>query len=168
MWNLCPVPGTDISCSLVVVGREFAFPIDYSTGKYWELTSSLTTVMTYSKELVMCLTACHAIAELLIKEQRAYHREFINANQPDPWVYNIGDIFFAQCAVRSISRREQVGKLQYAFTGPWKVAAVLPSASYSLKHSKHKGRMDKKHASDLSPYPPELVLFTPVDGANTH
>ena len=25
-WNSCPVPGTDISHSLVAVGREFAFP----------------------------------------------------------------------------------------------------------------------------------------------
>ena len=37
--NSCPVPGADISCSLVAaVGREFAFLIDYSSGKHWELT----------------------------------------------------------------------------------------------------------------------------------
>jgi hypothetical protein len=29
-WNSCPIPGTVISCSLFAVGREFAFPIDYS------------------------------------------------------------------------------------------------------------------------------------------
>jgi hypothetical protein len=33
-WNSCLVPGTNISCSLVAVGREFAFPIDYSVGKH--------------------------------------------------------------------------------------------------------------------------------------
>ena len=33
-WNSCPIPGTDISRSLVAVGREFAFPIDYSTNKH--------------------------------------------------------------------------------------------------------------------------------------
>ncbi len=38
-WNSCPIPGTDISRSLIAVGREFAFPIDYSTNKHWELTS---------------------------------------------------------------------------------------------------------------------------------
>jgi hypothetical protein len=27
-WNSCPIPGTDISRSLVAVGCEFAFPID--------------------------------------------------------------------------------------------------------------------------------------------
>jgi hypothetical protein len=33
-WNSCPIPGTDISRSLVAVSREFAFPIDYSTNKH--------------------------------------------------------------------------------------------------------------------------------------
>jgi hypothetical protein len=50
-WNSCPVLGTDISCSLVAVGREFAFPINYSSSKHWELTSSPATVESYSKDL---------------------------------------------------------------------------------------------------------------------
>jgi hypothetical protein len=37
--NSCPVPGTDISRSLVAIDPEFAFPIDYSTNKQWELTT---------------------------------------------------------------------------------------------------------------------------------
>ncbi len=58
-WNSCTAPGTDISHSLVVVGREFAFPIDFSSGKHWELTSSASTVVSYSKELAI---ACqHAV-----------------------------------------------------------------------------------------------------------
>jgi hypothetical protein len=83
-WNLCPVPGTDILSSLVAVGQEFAFPIDYSTGKHWELMSSPSTMITYSKELAMRLTAYCAIAELLMREQHLYHREFIDATRPDP------------------------------------------------------------------------------------
>jgi hypothetical protein len=31
-WNSCPIPGTDISRSLIAVGCKFAFPIDYSAG----------------------------------------------------------------------------------------------------------------------------------------
>jgi hypothetical protein len=58
-------------------------------------------------------------------------------------------------------------KLQYAFTGPWKVISVLPGASYELEHCKNDGRKDKKHAANLSLYPPELILFQPVDGADT-
>ena len=114
----------------------------------------------------MRLTACRAIAELLIKEHRAYHRKFINANHPNPRVYAVGDIVFAHQAVRSDARRERVNKLQYAFTGPWKVS-VLPGASYELEHCENAGRKDKKHAADLSPYPPELIPFQPVDGADT-
>ncbi len=82
-WNSCPVPGTDISRSLVAIGREFAFPIDYSSGKHWELTSS----------------PCQEIAKLLVEEQRSYHRELINAHRPDPHIYSIGNFAFARRAV---------------------------------------------------------------------
>jgi hypothetical protein len=33
-WNSCPILGTDISCSLVAVGREFAFPVNFSAGMH--------------------------------------------------------------------------------------------------------------------------------------
>jgi hypothetical protein len=163
-WNSCPVPGTDISRSLVAVGREFAFPIDYSSGKHWELTSSPSTVVTYSKELATRLSACREVAELLVKEQRAYHRKLINARRPNPRVYSIGDIVFARRAVKSSSAKEQVDKLQYAFTGPWVIKAQLKGASYELEHCEVAGKREKKHAADLSPYPVELIPFHPVDG----
>jgi hypothetical protein len=83
-WNSCPVPGTDISRSLVAVGREFTFPIDFSSGKHWELTLSPSTVVSYSKELATHLAACRQVSELLVREQRSYHRELINARRPDP------------------------------------------------------------------------------------
>jgi hypothetical protein len=66
-WNSCPVPWTDISCSLVAVGREFALSIDYSSGKHWELTSSSTTVLSYSKELATRFSACQEAAQLLVE-----------------------------------------------------------------------------------------------------
>ena len=166
-WNSCLIPGTDISRSLVAVGREFAFPIDYSTEKHWELVSSPNTVTTYSKDLATRLAATREVAELLVKEHRDYHHEFINTNRPNPRIYAIGDIVFARRAVRSDKRRERVDKLQYAFTGPWKVVSVMPGASYGLEHCEQAGRKEKKHASDLSPYPPELVPFQPVDGPDT-
>jgi hypothetical protein len=95
-WNSCPIPRTDISRSLVAVGQEFAFPIDYLAGKHWELVSSPSTVTTYSKDLAMRLTAYRAIAELLVKKHSAYHCKFINANRPNPRVYAVGDIVFAR------------------------------------------------------------------------
>ncbi len=94
-WNSCPVPGTDISCSLIAVGRDFAFPINFSSGKHWELTSSASTVVSYSKELATRLSACQAVAKLLVGEQQAYHREYVNARRPDPRIYSVGNILFA-------------------------------------------------------------------------
>jgi hypothetical protein len=95
VWNSCTVPGTDISRSLIAVGREFAFPIDFSSGKHWELTSSARTVVSYSKDLAAQLLACCLVVELLVEEQGAYHHEYINTCRPDPCIYFIGNVDFA-------------------------------------------------------------------------
>jgi len=42
----------------------------------------------------------------------------------------------------------------------------LTGASYELEHCNHKQK-EKKHTSDLSPYPVELIPFQPVNGADT-
>ena len=102
-WNSCPVPGTDISCSLVAVGHEFAFSIDFFSGKHWELTSSPSIVVLYSKELATRLSACRQVAKLLVQEQHSYHWELINARHPDPCIYSLGNIVFAWHAVKSAS-----------------------------------------------------------------
>ncbi len=47
-WNSCPVPGTDISHSLVTVGCKFQFPIDFSSGRHIELMSAPSTIISYS------------------------------------------------------------------------------------------------------------------------
>jgi hypothetical protein len=94
-WNSCPVPGMDISRSLVAVGWEFAFPINFSSGLHWEPTSLPSTVVSYSKELATCLSACHEVAQLLVEEQCSYHHELVNARCPDPHTYSVGDIVFA-------------------------------------------------------------------------
>ena len=133
-WNSCPVPGTDISRSLVAVSREFAFPINFSSGKHWELTSSAITVVLYSKELATRLSVCREVAELLVEEQHAYHCEYINARHPDPQIYSVVNIVIACRAGRSHAAWEIVDKLQFAFTGPWRITTLLNGASYELKH----------------------------------
>ena len=122
--------------------------------------------MSYSKDLATRLSACQEIDKLLVEEKQSYHQELINACRPDPHVYSVGDIVFARRAVGSDSKGGIVNKLQYAFTGPWRVTAVLKGFSYELEHCNNK-RIEKKHASDLSPYPAKLILFQPVDGADT-
>ncbi len=166
-WNSCPVPGTNISRSLVAVGRELAFPIDFSSGKHWKMTSSPATVDSYSRRLAQRLSACRKIAEILVCKHHEWHRALINSHRQDPRVYSQGDIVFARRATRSDASREQVGKLEYKFTGPWRIVASLHGRSYSLEHCLHPKRTEKKHASDLTPYPSELIPFEPVDGTDT-
>jgi hypothetical protein len=158
----------DISHSLVAIGREFMFPIDFLSGKHWELTTSASTVVSCLKDLAAWLSACRLVAELLVEEQRAYHREYINARWPDPRIYSVGNIVFARCAARSSSTQERNDKLQFVFTGPWHVSAILKDASYELEHCHNSIRKEIKQALDLSLYLPELVPFQPVDGADTH
>ncbi len=98
-WNSCPIPGTDISQSLVAVGREFAFPINYSTNKHWELTSSPISVESYSKDLSTRLSALCKVTQLLVQEHRAYHCELINSHLLDPCTYSVGNTVFACRAV---------------------------------------------------------------------
>jgi hypothetical protein len=167
-WNSCPVFGTDLSRSLVAVGREFPFPIDYLRSKHWELISSPATVETYSKQLAECLGACRDIALLLVREQPEWHCALINSRWHDHCVYLPGDFVFACHATHLGTAQGCVGKLEYAFTGPWHIIALLHGSSYSIKHCHNTARNEKKHAANLAPYPPELIPFEPVDGANTH
>ena len=166
-WNSCPVPGTDISRSMVAVGREFAFPIDFSTDEHLKLTTSRpSTVVSYSKELAARLSACREIAMILVDEQRAWHRELINSRRPHQRTYSVGDIVFARRTVKSSAMMERVEKLEYAYTGPWRITAVLKGASYALEHCLQNTRKTKRHASDLSPFPSQLIPFEPIDGAD--
>jgi hypothetical protein len=105
------------------------------------------------------------VAELLVKEQHVYHCEHIHSHRPDPKIYLVGDIVFACQAVRSDATRGQLDKLTYPFTRLWRVIAKLHNTLYKLKHCLTKSK-EKKHTSDLSPYPVELIPFQPLDGAD--
>ncbi len=41
---------------------------------------------------------------------------------------------------------------------------ILDGASYKLERAKLPNKKEKKHASNLSPYPAKLIAFEPMDG----
>ena len=131
------------------------------------MTSSPATVESYSKELATRLSSCRAIADILVLEQRDWHCALVNSRRPNPRVYSPGDIVFARRATRSVASKGRVGKLEYKFTGPWRIVKSLRGALYAIEHCHSPSRREKKHASDLTPYPMELIPFEPVDGADT-
>ena len=135
-WNTAPIPGTDLSRSLVAIGCKFSFPIDFSMSKNFELTSSPASGNSFSKVQARLLAASRDIATILIDEQRSYHRELINSQCPDPRLYAIGDIGVAWRAVCSNAKRGQVDKLMHSHThtGPWHAMEKLPGSSYKLQH----------------------------------
>lgn len=163
-WNSAPIPGTDLSHSLVTLGREFSFPIDYSLSKHFELTSTPDTVVSFTKDQAMLLRASCNIAAILVGGQHSYHHELVNSFQPDPRIYSIGDIVFACCAVQSDAKHGCVDKLMYAHTGQCHVVEKLDGSSYKLQHCARQHISEKKHATHLSPYPMSLIPFEPVDG----
>ena len=114
-WNLCHVPDMDLSRSMVAVGRGFTFPVDYSAQKHWELTSSPTTVLSYSKHLAVHLSACREVAELLVTRTQSWHRKFINSCRRDPGIFKVANIVFACRAVKSGKNKGRVDKFKYLF-----------------------------------------------------
>jgi hypothetical protein len=55
----------------------------------------------------------------------------------------------------------------HPFTGPWCVTHSLSGASYELEFASNPKRTQKKHASDMFPYPLELMPFEPLDSADS-
>ena len=49
-WNSAPISGTDISKSLLVMGREFNFPIDFATDKTFSTSNEPEVIFEYTKE----------------------------------------------------------------------------------------------------------------------
>ena len=59
-----------------------------------------------------------------------------------------------------------MGKTSYKLTGPWLINKKLNGGSYEIKNIKS-NKIDKKHASQLSPIPNNLKSYPPLSGADT-
>ena len=133
-WNSAPVVGTDISRSLIVVGREFQFPIDFSADMHHVLTSNPAKFNYFASDQAILLSCCREVARELIHHHRSYHREYINSRRPSPRIYTMGNLVYSKCSVKFKEKRGLVGKLMESFTGPWKVVDKLQGSSYKLSH----------------------------------
>jgi hypothetical protein len=162
-WNCAPVPGTDISRCLLVTGREWHYPIDFSSDKHLELLLNPKAIRSFACRQAEVISATRAIACVLIDEHCSYHRELINSLRPDPLIFVPGDHVFARRTVQSSKKMNCVGKLEFAYTGPWIIIRRLRGASYECKHLRS-GKINKFHAAHLSPVPRELTPYNPVVG----
>ena len=72
-------------------------------------------------------------------------------------------------ACRKVQSKNNIGrvdKVEYIFTGPWRVTKKLDGASYEIKHE-NSNMIGKRHAAHLTPVPPEMQAFLPVDGSDS-
>jgi hypothetical protein len=165
-WNSAPVVGTDISRSLVCVGREFKFPIEYTANPHVNISLDPSATISFAQVQQTVLSQSREIFRILIHEHRAWHREYINNRRPDPLIYEINDLVFARRSVRSDRTKGRVGKIMIKHTGPWRILEKLAGSSYKLQHCKT-SKLDKKHAAHLSPCPEQLIPFPPLSGPDT-
>ena len=90
-WNSAPMIGIDISRSLLVTGREFNFPIDFSIEQHQLIISTPLIINAFAADQARLLSCGRALASELIHTHRAWHRENINKLRPDPRIYSVGD-----------------------------------------------------------------------------
>ena len=157
---------TDISRSLVAVGREFSFPIDFVDQNSPNLNSSVQAKLKYTDELRLQLKASREVYKVLIEEHRCMHKEYVNARRPDPFLFNIGDLVWCRRQIKSDRKRNIVGKLRFKQTGPWEVTEKLKGSSYKMKLYSNNKRIDKKHASELSLFSLKLIPYPQLAGTD--
>ena len=115
-WNSVPVPGSDISRSLIVVDQEFQFPIDLSARKPSVLTLLPGQVKSFAIDQAHLLLVCRRVAEELTHHHRTYHHKLINSQRGTPHIFENGDKVSSRRAVRSDKKRGIVANIQNPHT----------------------------------------------------
>ena len=165
-WNSAPISGTDISKSLLVMGREFNFPIDFATDKTFSTNNEPEVIFEYTKELVDILKESREIYRILIDEHRAMHREIKNSQIQVERKFKVGDIVLARKQVQSNKAKGKVDKSQYASSGPWIVILDYGNGTYLLQHHKNKNKTEKRHASMIDLCPSYFLPQKPLAGTD--
>jgi hypothetical protein len=129
--------GTDLSRSLLTVGREFRFPIDFEADRRVSFETSDKEKKLFAKNLTDLLLKSREIYLLLIAEHRAAHREYRNAQIDNPRKFKLGDVVFTNVQVQSKAKAGTVAKLAYIKRGPYKIIQTgAPSRLVSSHYKK--------------------------------
>jgi hypothetical protein len=166
-WNSCPVIGTDLSQSLLTVGREFHFPIDFETNRQVPYNISDGEKKLFADNLTDLLLKSREVYLLLISEHRAAHQEYRNAQISNPREFKFNDIVFTNVQVQSKRSSGTVKKLSFIKRGPYKIVKDYKSGSYKLEPTIGGSRATiKKHGSDLYISPQSLVPHRPMESSD--
>jgi hypothetical protein len=95
-WNSCPVLGTDLSRLLLMVRREFHFPIDFEANHRVSSEATDNSKKCFAENLTDLLLKSREIYVLLITEHGAVQQEYRNAKIKFPGEFKVGDIIFTK------------------------------------------------------------------------
>jgi hypothetical protein len=166
-WNSCPVLGTDLSRSLLTVGREFHIPIDFEASRQMSFEVTDNDKKLFADNLLDLLMKSREVYVLLISEHRTAHREYRNSQIKFPRQFKVGDIVFTNVQVQSKKNTGTVGKLAYIKRGPYKIIKNYKGGSYELAPLVGRSRATiKKHGSDLYLSPQSLNPHQPVQSSD--
>ena len=165
-WNSSPISGTDISKSLLVMSREFNFPVDFATDRTFSTRNDPEIIHEYTRDLVTVLQESREIYKILIEEQRAMHRELKNAEVSNAIKFKVGDLVLARKQVQSNKAKGRVDKTEYVSTGPWIITADYGNGSYLLQHSQNPEKQEKRLASMLELCPSYFIPQKPLIGSD--
>lgn len=164
-WNSSCIDGTDISRSVVAVGREFKFPLDIALSDApTPVDGSVFAVHAFLRLAQENSQFATKILQLLTEERRSYHRERANETR-NQQLFALGDLVMVRVAVQSQASNNRVAKLTYRLRGPYEVVDVLGHGAYNLqKFGNRDGPKLKYHAEDISMLPPAIRPVEPLDG----
>ena len=134
-WNSCSVPLTDVSCAIIVTGRDFSFSIDFSHEKAVQLTGTKKWAETYAASHGRLHLHMREIFTLCIDESRSYHRERLNKLRPYPCRYGIGNLVLVPHSMQSNKAKHVADTTKFAYNGPWALTMILKGALYEITHT---------------------------------
>jgi hypothetical protein len=100
-WNSCPVLGTNLSRSLIVLGQEFHFLINFIANHQISYAKSSSDKKFFADNHMDLLLKSRDIYSILICEHRAVLEDLCNSQINKPRELKLGDIIFNNVQVQS-------------------------------------------------------------------
>ena len=104
---------------------------------------STSTKFRYTINLQQQLKYCCEVYMVLIDEHGSMHREYINARQPDPFVYEMGDLVWVRWQIKFDEKKGIVGKLIFQHIGLWEIISNPTGSLYKIRHRLKHNTTDK-------------------------
>ena len=119
-WNVGPVDRTDISQSLVAIGREFPFTIDLSPARSRGGTSEGQKAMDHFDDASPLLFRRRELFNILVSERRLIHRELCNKGKIMR-EFDTGELVIVRKQVKSIRKYGISQRILFKTKGPYRV-----------------------------------------------